>query len=70
MYRLCSKYERETKSNEDFELYTKANLNVDVVNSKILGLEKTFIEKQDSMTTKRIYKKDFNTDLKSSIIKH
>ena len=40
------------------------------MDNKIPELEKTFIEKQDSITTKRIYKKNSNTDLESSTVEH
>ena len=40
------------------------------MNSEIFKLKGTFIGKQDLMTVKRIYEKDFNTDLESSMIEH
>ena len=56
-------YERGAESNEDFEPCTKANLDIDTVDSEVPGPEGIFTGKQDPMAAERICEKDSNTDL-------
>ena len=59
------KYERGAEPKEDFEPCTKANFDVDAVNSEVPGPEGIATRKQAPVAAERVYEEDSNTDTES-----